>query len=334
LMTRIGDAFLGTQYHEGFHPTGTCGVFGAAATAGIILGLSKEQIVTALGISGTQAAGLEEWKADGSWIKRMHPGKAAHSGILSALLAQNGYTGPATIMEGDNGFLKAFSFERKWDVGMILDDLNKNYRGYGTSFKPYACCRFSHQVIDAVLEIVNKHDVKPEEVAEGSVRICQTFHKTLFNPPERRYKPGTVVDAQFSIPYTVAVTIIKYQALQTEFTDETIKDPQILDLTSKIKGIADTEYEKMYPEKFPTTVTIKTKDGKEYSAYTEIPKGDPENPAYQEDPSLFNKEIEDKFEKLLNTHPDFKDKSDTIRKIVNNLENLKDVNDMAVHLIK
>ena len=303
VMTRIGDAFLGTQYYEGFHPTGTCGVFGAAASGAKVLKLDKEKIVKALGIAGTQAAGLEEWKADGSWIKRLHPGKAAHSGLVSALLAQRGYTGPSTILEGENGFLKAFSFERKWDVSKILDDLGKEYRGHATSFKPYACCRFSHQVIDATLALVNQHNIQGKDIEEVTVRVCRTFHLNLFNPPERRYKPETVVDAQFSIPYIVAVTILRRQALQTEFTNDTIKDPDILSLAAKVKGVADLEYEKLYPNKYATTVTIRTKGGKEYSQYTEIPKGDPDNPIYKENPKIFNSEIEEKFTKLVKSSP-------------------------------
>ena len=181
-MTRIGDAFLGTQYYEGFHPTGTCGVFGAAAAAGSILGLSTDQLIAAFGIAGTQAAGLEEWKADGSWIKRLHPGKAAESGLLAVLLAQSGYTGPATILEGENGFLKAFSFERKWDVNKILDGLGTEYRGYGTSFKPYAGCRFFHQVIDATLDLVREHKIDAPSVDEVVVRIYRTAYLTYSSP--------------------------------------------------------------------------------------------------------------------------------------------------------
>ena len=141
---------------------------------------------------------MEEWKADGSWIKRLHPGKAAHSGILAALLAQKNYTGPSTIFEGENGFLKAFSFERKWDVEKIVGGLGKEYRGYGTSFKPYACCRFSHQLIDATLDLVQEHKIKPENIEGITVRICEAIYRTLFRPEERRYKPGTVVDAQLA----------------------------------------------------------------------------------------------------------------------------------------
>ena len=156
MMTRIGDAFLGQQYYAGFHSTGTCGVFGAAGAAGRILGLDERRLTTAFGIAGTQAAGLGEWALDGSWIKRLHPGKSAEAGIIAALLASAGFTSPNTILEGTQGFLKAFSYRDKWDESIILKDLGVVYRGHATSFKPYACCRFSHQVVDAALAVIDK----------------------------------------------------------------------------------------------------------------------------------------------------------------------------------
>ncbi|MSO93345.1 MAG: MmgE/PrpD family protein [Rhodospirillales bacterium] len=304
LMTRIGDAFLGTQYHEGFHPTGTCGVFGAAAAAGRIFRLSETQLVQAFGIAGTQAAGLQEWKADGSWTKRLHPGKSAEAGILAAMLAKRGYTGPATILEGEHGFLKAFSFERKWDAAKITDGLGTEYRGHGTSFKPYAGCRFFHQVVDATLALVREHGIKPEQVADATVRVYRTAHITLFNPEERRRNPQTVVDAQFSIPYAVAVSILRGPPVAKHFTEKAIRDPEVLDLCRRVKGIPDEDYEKLYPARYPANVTIRLRDGREVSKYQDLPSGDPENPIYAE-AGRFEREIEDKFRALLALQPKY-----------------------------
>jgi 2-methylcitrate dehydratase PrpD len=320
LANRVGDAFLGTQYYEGFHPTGVCGVFGAAGAASKILGLDKEAITRALGIAGDQAAGLEEWKADGSWIKRWHAGKASHNGILAALLAQKGYTGPATIFEGENGFLKAFSFERKWDAGKITEGLGKEYRGHNTGFKPYASCRFTHQLIEATLNLVQKHKIEPKDINEITVRVCKTLHRTLCRPEDRRRKPVTVVDAQFSIPYVVGAAIVKHRVLPTEFTDESIRDAKVLEVAAKVKGISDSEYEKAYPEKLRTDLVIKMKDGKEYTAYADTPKGEPSDPRYEGKPELFIQDIEDKFRSLLSLLPTYKERSDKIAEEVKNLD--------------
>jgi len=323
-MTRIGDAFLGTQYYEGFHPTGTCGVFGAAAAAGRILGLSTDQLIAAFGIAGTQAAGLEEWKADGSWIKRLHPGKAAESGLLAVLLAKSGYTGPATILEGENGFLKAFSYERKWDVGKILDGLGTEYRGYGTSFKPYAGCRFFHQVIDATLDLVREYKIDAPSVDEVIVRIYRTAFLTLFQPEARRYRPGTNVDAQFSIPYAVAVSILHGAPMPTHFTDELIRDPALLALAAKVKGIADLEYESKFPARFPTEVTIRLKSGKTVQAFRDLPSGDPENPIYAQK-GRFENEIAAKFRALLKLQPVYAARCEEMIAKLKSLETVSDV---------
>jgi 2-methylcitrate dehydratase PrpD len=324
VMTRIGDAFLGTQYYEGFHPTGSCGVFGAAAAAARILDLPHEAVVRALGIAGTQAAGLEEWKTDGSWIKRLHPGKSAEAGVLSAYLAKGGYTGPATIVEGVYGFLKAFSFKRQWDVELMMRGLGTEYRGYGTSFKPYSGCRFYHQVIDATLALVSEDNIKADDVEEVTVRIYRTAYLTLFEPAARRYQPGTIVDAQFSIPYAVAVSILHGAPMPVHFSEEAIRDPKTLALCKKVKGVPDAEYEKGYPARFPTEVTIVTKGGKSVRTFVDLPSGDPENPIYQKT-GRFEQEIIGKFKTLLNYQPDYKARTDKMLAAVTTLEKQADV---------
>ena len=326
-MIRIGDAFLGTQYYEGFHPTGSCGVFGAAAAAGRVFGLPIDQLIAAFGIAGTQAAGLEEWKADGSWIKRLHPGKSAESGLLAVMLARRGYTGPATILEGSNGFLKAFSFERKWDIGKITEGLGSEYRAYGTSFKPFAGCRFFHQVIDATLALVREHDIKATEVEEVVVRIYNTAYLTLFQPEQRRYQPGTNVDAQFSIPYAVAAAILHGPLMPIHYSDEAIRDPTTLELCRKVKGVPDDEYEKAYPNRFPTEVTIRVREGGTVSAFCDLPSGDPENPIYAE-PGRFEREIREKFRALLALQPDYRDRCEDMIDQVSALEKVTDLSVM------
>ena len=113
---RVGSSMLGKQFIAGFHPTSSCGVFASASAVSVILDLDHEAFVNALGIAGTQAFGLGEWQTDGSWIKRFHPGRSSQSGVIAANLAQAGFTGPATILEGDYGFLQAFSYQKEYDT--------------------------------------------------------------------------------------------------------------------------------------------------------------------------------------------------------------------------
>jgi len=328
LMTRIGDAFLGRQYYEGFHSTGTCGVFGAAA-AGRILGLSAERLTATIGIAGTQASGLGEWKTDGSWIKRLHPGKAAESGVLAALLARQGFSGPSSIIEGEHGFLKAFSHERVWDSDKILAGLGREYRGHGTSFKPYACCRFSHQVVDAALAALTETGASAGAVNEVRVRIHTTAYEKLFEPGDIRYHPKTVVDAQFSIPFILAVAILYGRPMPWHFTEATIRSPEILALAARIRGTADREYENAYPSRYPTLVTLCLRDGREISSFRDLPSGDPENPSYREEAGLLEREVIDKFSALMQELPEYASRRDAILSEAMRLERAPSVADLA-----
>lgn len=327
---RVGEAFLGTQYHEGFHPTGACGVFGAAAAAAKILKLAPQEIVWAFGIAGTQASGLEEWKTDGSWIKRMHPGKAAQSGILSGLLAKKGYTGPATIFEGKYGFLNAFSFERTYDTRKITDGLGEVFIGHETAFKPYPCCRFLHQVIDGVLDMVRQHPFMPEDIQAIRVKTFKVGIETLMNPEERRYRPKTIVDAQFSIPFVVGAAVVRKKVSLSEFTEESIYDPAILEVASKVRGEEDPEYTKGYPARFPTWIEMELKNGSSFQRFVDIPSGDPAKREYVENPSRFHEEIVGKFLLLISGIPSFSRRG---RKIVTSVLALDEAGNVS-HLMR
>jgi 2-methylcitrate dehydratase PrpD len=141
VMIRLGKALDPTaHYAQGFHPTGTCGTLGAAITAAKILQLSEQETANALGIAGSQAAGSMEFLSDGTWTKRLHPGWAAHNGIIAALLAKNGYTGPSSIVEGKAGFLHAYSPGS--DISKVLSRWGEPFEVMRTSIKPHSCCRY------------------------------------------------------------------------------------------------------------------------------------------------------------------------------------------------
>ena len=332
VICRVGDAFLGTQYHEGFHPTGTCGVFGAAAAAAKILHLTPQQTVWAFGVAGTQASGIEEWKTDGSWIKRMHPGKAAHSGILAALLAQRGYTGPATVFEGKYGFLNAYSYERTYDTEKITGGLGDVFVGHDTAFKPYPCCRFLHQVIDGVLDLVKSNRLKAEDIEKVKVGTFKVGIDTLMKPEERRYRPKTIVDAQFSIPFTVAAAVVRRRITLSEFTESSIRDPEILNVAAKVIGEENPEFTKGYPARFPTSIEIRTKDGKALSRFVDLPSGDPAKQEYAANPVKFNEEMEGKFRELISSLPLFSERGEEIISQMKRLEHAETLVPLMVHL--
>jgi 2-methylcitrate dehydratase PrpD len=326
ITCRAGEAFLGKQYYQGFHPTSTCGVFGAAVAAGIALGLNYKQFVNAMGIAGTLAFGLGEWRSDGSWIKRLHPGRAAQSGILASQLAKEGFTGPASIFEGKDGFLKAFSYKEVFDKNAILRDLGRDYRTRLTAFKPYPGCRFAHAAIDIGIEFSQKEKFKPQEITEGIVRIYKT---DILNYSPR---PSSIVIAQFSLPYLLATAMVRGSVTLNHLTDKAIHDPEILAVSDKIQVIEDKEFTNSYPERYPTEVKIKLASGDCITYFRDCPSGDPESSDYVKHPQRFATEIETKFRSLLGTYS--KSFIDSIIQAVENLRDSKSVEKLTLLLGK
>lgn len=264
------------HYAHGFHPTATCGTMGAAAAAARLLGLSHEETVCALGIAGSQAAGSMEYLSDGAWTKRMHPGWAAHSGIMAANLAKNGFTGPATIIEGKWGFLHSYSDHSTPDK--VLEELGEVYQITRTSIKPHACCRYNQPGIDGVLKIVQGNALTPEKIKKIRVGILSAGWDIVAHPLEQKRNPRSTVDAQFSMPYGAAVAVARGRAFIDEYEPDLLSDPLIKELMMKVECFTDEELDKEYPARWRSRVEIETVDGSKYSQRIDFPRGDPENP--------------------------------------------------------
>ncbi|MBU2536214.1 MAG: MmgE/PrpD family protein [Chloroflexi bacterium] len=277
VMTRLGKALNpANHYARGFHPTGTCGVFGAAAAASKILELDQEQTINSLGIAGSQAAGSMEFLADGSWTKRLHAGWAAHNGVIAALLAERGFNGPATIIEGRFGFLHAYSDGA--DPDRVLADLGKPFEIMRTSIKPHACCRYKQGPIDGILRIMRENNLKPEEVKQVTLGILKAGFPIVAEPEELKYNPKTLVDAQFSMPFGAAVAILYGKASLNEYTQENIESPRIKEMMGRVSCVEDPGLETVFPRQWPASVELVTEDGRRFSTRIDYPKGDTENP--------------------------------------------------------
>ena len=244
VATRLGMALQPKSHYElGFHPTSTCGVFGAAVTAAKLLRLSEEQMLSAVGIAGSMAAGSLEFLADGTWTKRLHPGLAAQNGILAANLAAEGFRGPGTILEGRDGFLSAYS--RKPNPELVTQDLGQDFEILRTSIKPHACCRYMQAPIDGLIELATEHDIHPEQVERVEVAVLEAGWPLVCEPRERKYSPSNVVDAQFSMPFGAAI------ALHRSRTPASINSPtrisirrRLRDLMGKVVLTKDTAHRK------------------------------------------------------------------------------------------
>lgn len=277
VMCRIGRAANpAAHYGLGFHPTGTCGAFGAATAAGKVFGLDPERMACALGIAGSQAAGCMEFLAEGTWTKRFHPGWAAHSGIIAAMLAREGYRGPSTIIEGRAGFLNGYSRDARPEL--LLDGIGETFYIDRTSIKPYSACRYKHGPMDGIRRIMKENALRPEDVSEIIIGLLEVAYPIIVDPPALKYNPQSIVDAQFSMPFGAAVTVLYGNALPAQYAEKVIRSEAVVDMMKKVKIRKDPELERLYPRQWPSTVEIRTKSGQSFSTFTPYPKGDPENP--------------------------------------------------------
>lgn len=274
---------------RGFHSTGTCGTLGAAAAACKAMDLSETQITNALGLAGTQAAGLLESDHSGSMGKHLHAGRAAQSGILSALLARNGFTGGETILEGDEGFLKAMTDidpnamtdidpYTMADVHPHETDLPmENYHISDVYFKIYPVCRHLHSSIDALLEIVEEEQPELEEIE----KITVNTYKIAAEHDD--YHPTSTEALRQSLPVSMAVALLNhYQETGDliEFSYSPRNKEGINDISGKIQIKTNDTLDKEYPKSRPSEVSISTQKGV-YKRRVDLPYGELENPLKQ-----------------------------------------------------
>jgi 2-methylcitrate dehydratase PrpD len=323
---RLGEVFRGSQFHHGVHPTALCGVFGAAAAAAAIMDLDRDAFVRALGVAGTQASGLTEWRADGSWIKRLHPGRAAQSGVLAARLAREGFTGPATIFEGEGGFFNAFSFGEPIDPSCMTLGLGQDHHALGTAIKPYPCCRFEHGAIDLALA-AKSSGLAADDVAEITIRIYSTGVLT-YHP-----RPKSAVDAQFNVPYAVALCLLRGRIELADFTDHAIHDPDVLALCGRIHVKEDPEFSARYPQDYCVELDIALKDGSRRTLFSDCPSGDPAAARYRDQPGLLSDEVEQKVRSLL-TEVGFGERAAALKACVDDLLDAPDLQQLSPLLAK
>ncbi len=320
VMIRLGESLLGKSYYQGFHPTGTCGVFGAAAACATVMGLDTLRTKYALGIAGSFSSGTQECTGEGAWQKPLQAGHPAMGGALAAALAEKSYIGSGTVLDGPNGLIRALSFKDQYDYGRITDTLGKKWEMTETSIKVHACCRFSGPVADCALDLY-RQGVRAKDIKNILAKVGDFSVRMLCYPEERKRKPVTHVDAQFSLPWAIAVAICKNKTGIDEFRTEALNDPELLGLAQKVTWELDPEAEAMYPKAYPATLIAELNDGRRFEAHVDFPKGDPENPASKE-------EILSKFYSLTEKVLD-KGRREKIITTVDHLEQIQDITDLA-----
>ena len=269
---------------RGFHSHGIGGPFGAMAVAGRLLGLTEAQMLHAFGIAGSHASGTMEYDQTGGEVKRVHAGIAARGGLQAAMLAKLGLTGPPTIIEGKRGFCRAFADE--YDLDAITRDLGKDFKIMRVWFKVYPCVATVQGVIDTLAKIMEEHPLTPADVEEIRVGISETS----LTHGGAIYEPTDVASAQFSLPFSLALRLLKRDNDLSLYMDSKLwSDPVVLATAKKVKSYADRKAKG--DQNYNTTMEVKLAGGKSFKAFQQYPPGSPLNPISRE-------ELRQKFRKL------------------------------------
>jgi 2-methylcitrate dehydratase PrpD len=262
----------GAHYDRGYHPTATCGAFGAAAAAGRVFGLDAAAIADAFGIALSQAAGSLQFLANGAWTKRFQVGWSAMAGLTAAMLAREGFRGAAEAIEGRHGFLRAYAPSPTPE--RALDQLGTVFETMHTAVKPYPSCRYGHAAIDAAIALRAEHGLTPAAIESVTVGLPAKGMLLIGAPHEQKIEPKNVVDGQFSGPFVVAAALATGQMGWDSY--RLLDDPAVRALARKVRCVQDPEIEAEFPANMSGKVTVKTAAG-EVSRKVVVPKGEPDN---------------------------------------------------------
>jgi 2-methylcitrate dehydratase PrpD len=255
---------------RGWHLTGVCGTFGAAAACAVLLGLDAERTAWALGLAGTQSAGTWAFNADGASSKRLHPGRSAQAGVMAAELASLGFTGPSEFYETQDGGLLS-TFVQGGDLSQLTDGLGRTWHAADTSFKPYSCCGSLHAHIDAVLAL--------RDLWKPGKRVRLGLANVINVQCGFDYTPGSELNAQMSARYCAAVAMLDGQALPAQFSPARIADPAVTRLAQSIEIVHEPKHDSLYPKRFCGWAEIETDAGRLERFEVMDPSGNPANPA-------------------------------------------------------
>ena len=280
---RVGE-FLGRSHYKTFHTTGTAGTLAAAAAVGHLLKLNPTQMLHAFGSAGTQSAGLWEFLRDAADSKQLHTAHASATGLMSAYLAQAGFTGAEHILEGKQGLAAGMSSDA--DPSKLTDRLGSRWTITETSFKYHASCRHTHPAADALLQVMLAHGLKPSDIAKVETLVHQGAIDVLGPVTD----PTTVHQSKFSMG-TVLALIAHYQFAGLQEFDQHFHDPEICAFRDRITMVLDPEVDCAYPQRWIGKVKVYLHDGEVLEGRVDEPKGDPGN-------TLSREEITDKAMRL------------------------------------
>jgi 2-methylcitrate dehydratase PrpD len=287
VMCRVGLAVPGALHARHFHPTAITASFAAAAAAGKLQRLTEDQLGHAFGICGSQASGIIEYLADGSWTKRLHPGWNAHAGVVAVQLARAGFTGPSTVFEGAHGLYQAFAGGHdpaKLDT--LVGSLGRTWEIANLTLKPYPCGSIAQPYMDCAARLRAQHGIRADAITAVRCKTSPGPVPRLWEPLAAKHAPPNGYAAKFSLPYLLASILVRSRAGLAEFTDEASQDPSVLRVAKLVTYELDPTID--YPRQFIGDVEITLADGRVVHARQDRPRGGPDAP-------LTRAELEAKF---------------------------------------
>ena len=260
------------HYDRGFHPTATCGAFGAAAAAARVFGLDADGIAGALGTVLSQCAGSLEFLVNGAWTKRFQVGWAACNGLMAATLVREGFKGASEALEGPHGFLHAYAPSPVPE--RAVQDLGTIFELMATAVKPYPSCRYGHAGIDAALALRAANDLRPGEIGNVTLGLPRAGMMLIGDPAEKKANPQNVVDGQFSGPFVISSALATGAMGWDSYA--LLQDPTLRSLLPKVHCEFDPEVEAEFPANMSGKLTIEAR-GQRFVQKVVVPKGEPSN---------------------------------------------------------
>lgn len=320
VVTRIGMATDNKFHDRGvFHATPLCGTFAVSLVGGKIGGETVQQLVNGLGICGSQGGGIQQFLVDGTWVKKLHPGWAAHSGIIASLLASQGFTGPSEVFEGNRGFFSAYLGLENCKLDLLTRDLGKVWETLRIQIKPYPCCLFNHSFIDCALKLKKEHNIEWDEIKRVQCRIRPREASIVCEPIEKKRRVTTSYGGRFSLPHTIALALVEGKVGLEQFSEQYLSDERVISTAGIVAYIKD-ENLSQETDHFPGDVTIEMKNDKRYRHSEKCERGSPENPLRED-------EIKDKFR--INLARAGINDGKKIEGILNTIRNLEDVSSIG-----
>ncbi len=280
LETRICSAAFPGVREVGWHHA-TLTQFVSPVVASLMLGLSREKAVWAVGISGTShytVGGVVAGRL--SNMKNAADPFAVEAGVRAALMARNGFSGPEDVFEGKEQLFHVI-YGVEWEVEKLTEGLGKEFYITKCSYKPFPTEALTHQPITAVLEIVKENDIGPDDIDE--VLIETTTRGADILSDSSKYRPTTKETADHSLPYCVAVAVVRRRVLPSDFDEASLNDGSIRNMLPKVKVVANREIDKLFPSVKRAVAHIITKDGRKFSKTVDYARGQPEKPLGDEE---------------------------------------------------